>query len=151
MAGRANFKLIYGIWGMLLFMLFVPLVLLVVTQRTQEVPLGTSGIYQEAEVKAAAEKILELYEEGSYQMILEEYAVEGSCSEDNATRMEVEADVIKADWKNRGEVTYIKLSELKKMKDYFVNVQLYAEYGEIVVNFSMFFDSELKLTGMKVF
>ncbi|MDY5846812.1 MAG: DUF3887 domain-containing protein [Bariatricus sp.] len=133
----------------LLLILGIAVIAAVVVYRMlpKGVPIEESSIFQEEEVKAQSEKIIETLDAGNYETMaalasseLKPYLTE--------EKMEEAKKTIGDNWgtfRNFGK-TY--MTEIRQNGQNFAMVQMNASYDNVSVTYTLTFDAEMKLAGI---
>lgn len=134
------------------FLLFfgAPLLILRMVLAENEVDFGTSGLYQEEEVRTTSMEIIHLLAAGSYREVLEDYAVEGAETEENLKGIESRAASISGDWGEYKETTFLELSEVKSQGKYYASVRAELVHENVTVIYRLYFNEKMKMTGFEL-
>ena len=127
---------------------FGPTVCMNMVQKQEEVAFGTSGIYQEEEVKALSAQVIALFESKEYGKIRTEYV------DPDVQEQVLEADIqgfaedVSDDWGAYVSTTSVTVKEMKQMGEYYAGVITVTKYENVDVRYILYFNDEMKLIGI---
>jgi len=124
----------------------VPNVLMTLVQSAKPVSFGTSGIYQEDEVRKTSEEVIALISAGSFREVVEKYAEENT--NDNIVTLEEASASVAKDWGEYKETVTVALRELKQLNKYYASLQAEVIYENVTVNFEFVYGEGMKLVGI---
>lgn len=111
---------------------------------------GSSGIFNEKEVKKQAEKVAELVAKDDYDGLsaMADKSMQKILVEENRTQWEALKNSIGEDWGEFVSFGETKMGELKQMGKHYATIQIQVTYKNVKVTYSLSFDEEMRLAGM---
>lgn len=119
-------------------------------QYPQSTDFGTSGKFQEEEVKAVATEVTALFSEQEYEKIMTDYAGEVLLKDADAEDLKYAATTANADWGTFKEITSITLGELERAGNLYAVAEVQAVYENATITLTFSFDENLKLSGVYI-
>lgn len=138
------FVLIVGI----IAVFFVIAAILFKWQYPASSDFGTSGKFQEEEVKAEATEIVELFSAQEYEQIMTEYAGKVLLDDAEAEDLKYAATTVNPDWGEFQKINTITLGELKRAGKQYALAEVETAYENVTVTFTFSFDENMKLSGV---
>lgn len=129
---------------------FLPTLLLYVTYYSKTVDFGTSGLYQEEEVKTISAEVVDLFNARSYQEILDDYVDAEAKGDTDAEALETAVTEVNEDWGEYQETASVSLSEVKQRSNYYASVESEVVYENVTVLFNFVFDEDMELIGLSI-
>lgn len=142
--------------GFLIIIIFVcvfcvaPIIFLNVMKEEKVYDFGTSGLFQEDEIKATSIEIIDLFADKSYQQVLKDYAAVGANTDANLTNLKSAATSIGEEWGADREIIFGTLAETKVLGEYFATVKAEVVYEKFSAIFHLHFNDEMKLSGIDI-
>lgn len=119
-------------------------------QYPQSTDFGTSGKFQEEEVKAVATEVTALFSEKEYEKIMTDYAGEVLLKDADAEDLKYAATTANSDWGAFQEITSITLGELERAGNLYAVAEVQAVYENATITLTFSFDENLKLSGVYI-
>ena len=135
--------------ALLLMFLSIPFFLAKVFAKEKEVEFGTSGKFQKEIITETAEEIMALLGEGAVEDILINYGAPETYSTSNVNTIMSEAEKIQQDWGTYQNGIVKRLFEVKLQGNYYGAVQILGNYENVPVHVHIYFDEDMKLSGIK--
>ena len=129
---------------------FLPTLLMYIMYYSKTVDFGTSGLYQEEEVKTISAEVVDLFTSKSYQEILDDYVDADAKGDTDAEALETAVTEVNEDWGEYKETESITLSEVKQRKNYYASAQCTVAYENVTVFFNFVFDEDMEMIGLSI-
>lgn len=138
------------IMAIIAIIFFLPTLLMYVMYYSKTVDFGTSGIYQEEEVKKISAEVVDLFTSKSYQEILDDYVDAEAKGDTDEETLENAVDEVNEDWGEYKETESVDLSEIKQRKKYYASSQSKVAYENVTVLINLIFDEDMEIIGLSI-
>lgn len=147
---KSDMKSMIIMVAVVMLIFFAPNLIVALMQSAKPVDFGTSGLYQEDEVREVSAAVIELVSSGSFQKVLDDYAAEDVRTDENVESLETAAKTIADDWGAYRETGSVTLRELKQQKKYYASLVAEVVYENVTLQLEIVYNEEMKLIGLSM-